>query len=317
MDIQILLALQNFREATGQCLNSFFAFMTTIAVDYWVIVPALIMFWIVDKRNGLIMLFSSAIGRYVNALLKAAFCVYRPWVRSDAIKPLPEVMSGATGYSFPSGHASSVGNFYGALIIIYRKYKGMCIFFGVMILLTMLSRIYVGVHTPQDVIVGAATGLFAAFAGEKILNWVDKNPDKDWVVLLATVLLMAAGLAYITFKPYPMDYVDGVLLVDPKKMTVDGYKDPGIGFGMILGWFIERRYINFSTEGTKQQKFLRSAVGAIAFVFIYTAVVGPIGKKIGIGIVHFILQAALMVLFMTVYPIIFTKFEKKFPPKEE
>ena len=129
--------------------------------------------------------------------------------------------------------------------------------------------------------------------------------------------MTAALLLFITFKQYPMDYVDGVLLVDPRKMTVDGYKDPGAGFGTILGWFIERRYINFSTEGTKYQKFLRAAAGAAAFIFLYTTVIGPLGKAIGIGIVHFILQAGLIVLFMTVYPIIFTKFEKKFPPKEE
>lgn len=89
MDIQILLGLQSLREALGGTLNTFFAFITTIAVDYWVIIPALIIFWAVDKKKGRILMFSAGIGRYLTALLKTIFCVYRPWVRDPSIKPLP------------------------------------------------------------------------------------------------------------------------------------------------------------------------------------------------------------------------------------
>ncbi len=317
MDIQILLALQNLREVLGSSLNTFFEFITTIAVDYWVILPAMIFFWAIDKKKGEILLFSAGIGRYLTALLKTIFCVYRPWIRDPRIKPLPEVMPGATGYSFPSGHSASTSSLYAALILLYRKYKGLCIFFALMIFITMFSRMYVGVHTPQDVVVGSAIGFAAAFAGMKIVGWVDKNPDKDWVVLVVTIIFMVAILLYIGLKKYPMDYVDGELLVDPKKMTVDGFKDPGTCFGMVLGWFVERRFIRFSTEGTGTQKVLRCAAGSLAYIFILTAIANPLGKKIGVGIVHFIIQAMVPFLFMTVYPIIFTKFEKKFPPKQE
>lgn len=315
MDIQILLALQNLREALGGTLNVFFAFITSIAVDYWVIVPALIIFWAVDKKKGRILMFSAGIGRYLTALLKTIFCVYRPWVRNPAVKPLPEVMSGATGYSFPSGHSASTSSLYAALIVVYRKYKGLCIFCGIMIFITMFSRMYVGVHTPQDVLVGAAIGFAAAIAGWKIVEWVEKNPNKDWVILVITVVVMTATLFLIAFKKYPMDYVDGKLLVDPKKMTVDGFKDPGTCFGIILGWFIERRFINFSTEGTTYQKVLRCVVGAFAYVFTLTVIINPLGRAIGNGLMHFLLQTIQPLFFMTVYPIIFTKIEKKFAPK--
>ena len=316
MDIQILLGLQELREALGDVLNTFFAFITTIAVDYWVIIPALIIFWAFDKKKGRMLLFSAGIGRFLTATLKSIFCVYRPWVRDPAVKPLPEVMSGATGYSFPSGHSASSSSLYAALIVIYRKYKGLCVFCVVMILLTMFSRVYVGVHTPQDVLAGAAIGFVAAIAGVKIVEWVDEHPDKDWVVLVVTAVLMVALLAFISLREYPMDYVDGKLLVDPKKMTVDGFKDPGTCFGMILGWFIERRYIGFSTEGTTYQKVLRCLVGAFAYVFTLTVIINPLGKAIGIGLVHFALQAVQPLFFMTVYPILFTRIGKRRSLKE-
>ena len=310
MDIQFLLFLQNLREATGGYLNNFFAFITTISVDQWVVVPSLIVFWVVDKRKGLIMLFSNAISRYFVGLTKTLACVYRPWINHPEIKPLEEVMAGATGYSFPSGHSVSSASFYGALIRIFRKNRGLCIFCGFMIFLTMFSRTFVGVHTPQDVIVGCVLGLLAAFLGEKLLNWIDAHPDKDWVVLVVTIIISVIVLIIIRYKQYPMDYVNGELLVDPKKMTVDGFKDPGLGFGLIVGWFLERRFVNFSTEGTVEQKLLRSMVGALAYTFILTAIVNPLGKSIGIGVVHFALQASESILFMTVYPIIFTAVEK-------
>ena len=106
MDIQILLALQGLREAIGNCLNSFFAFITTISVDYYILIPSLVIFWVIDKRKGIYALGSYGLACFGNAALKAAFCVYRPWIRNPEIKPLESVMSGATGYSFPRGGSS-------------------------------------------------------------------------------------------------------------------------------------------------------------------------------------------------------------------
>lgn len=64
------------------------------------------------------------------------------------------------GKSFPSSH--SVNNFAAALTLsfFYRNYKW--IFFSIATLIAF-SRVYVGVHYPFDVIVGAAIGLIISF----------------------------------------------------------------------------------------------------------------------------------------------------------
>jgi len=311
MDIQYLLLLQELREATGGFLTSFFTFITTIGVDYYVAIPALIIFWTIDKKKGAQVLMTWGTSLGVNAALKSTFCVYRPWIRSSEIHPVPEVISGATGYSFPSGHSTSASGFYCGIITVYRKYKGLCIFATAMILLTMFSRNYVGVHTPQDVLIGGATGVVVAILINKVLIWVEENPAKDYMVLIAVSVICLILLCYIYFKPYPMDYIDGQLLVDPKKMTVDGFKDPGIFFGTILGWFLERRFVRFDISGTNYQKLMRCLVGGLLYVFICTAVFGPIGKAIAFGPVYFVLQAAQVTLFMTVYPMVFKWVENK------
>ena len=311
MDIQILLVLQALRQSIGGCLNSFFAFITTIAVDYYIMLPGMILFWAVNKRAGLIGLGSYGAACYGVSTLKSTFCVYRPWVRSSLIEPLPEVMSGATGYSFPSGHSASVSGMYGGLIAAYRKHKGLCTFLGVMIALTMFSRLYVGVHTPQDVLAGLLVGAVGTALVLLAERFVQRYPKLDWVVVVAVTVLCAMLLPYIYFKEYPMDYVDGKLLVDPIKMTVGGFKDPGRLFGVVLGWFVERRWIRFDTNGTPIQKVMRCLVGALLFVFYWTVIMEPIGKAVGIGIVHFFLQASCPFLFMTVYPLLFRRIESR------
>ena len=311
MDIQILLFLQNLREALGSTLNTFFAFITTIAVDHYVIVPALILFWAVDKKKGAFVLTTCGSGFLCNAFLKSTFCTYRPWIRDPAVKPLQEVMSGATGYSFPSGHASSVGSFYSSLIAMYRKYRGFCVFCVVMVLLTMFSRIYVGVHTPQDVLAGAATGVVVTLLLCGISKLLEKKPNADIFVLLAATVVCAVVLVYVRYKPYPMDYVNGELLVDPKKMTVNGFKDPGVFFGVLLGWFLERRFVKFEVNGTAAQKVLRCTVGGLLYIFFSTAIADPIGKAADQSLVYFVTKAAPPLLFMTVYPLIFTKLEHR------
>lgn len=80
-----------------------------MADDYYVIIPALIIFWSIDKNKGANILMTWGASLAIGAFLKAIFCVYRPWIRDSRIKPAQEVLSGATGYSFPSGHSFSSG----------------------------------------------------------------------------------------------------------------------------------------------------------------------------------------------------------------
>lgn len=307
MDISILLFLQNIREAIGGCLNDFFVFISAVAVDYYILVPALIIYWTIDKNKGTRVLCTWGSSLCLGAVLKGTFCVYRPWIKDPRVQPPAEIFAGATGYSFPSGHSFSSGGFWNGLAFAYKENKKLIRFAIVMVALTMFSRIFLGVHTPQDILVGCAISLICAWGISKVLNWVDANPDKDWVVMLVATVIAAAVLCYLKFKSYPMDYVDGKLLVDPKKMSVDGFKDPGLAYGIILGWFLERRFVKFDTAGTTEQKLSRAMVGGLIAVFWYLAVAKPIGKACNMSIVYFICQASTPILMMAVYPLFFKK----------
>lgn len=68
------------------------------------------------------------------------------------------------GYSFPSGHSLTAMCFFGILIYLVMRYVSgfwryfLISVFGLLILLSALSRLYLGVHYPIDVIAGLLLG---------------------------------------------------------------------------------------------------------------------------------------------------------------
>ena len=110
------------------------------------------------------------------------------------------------------------------------------ILFAAFIVLTMFSRNYLGVHTPQDVCVGLGVSVLSLFFTAKLFRYLDAHPEKENRLLFAGFVFCCLALVYITLKPYPMDYTaGGKLLVDPQKMMNDGYGDTGkmMGFNYI------------------------------------------------------------------------------------
>lgn len=307
MDIQYLLLLQEFREAIGGALNAFFLQISDLSYGIFIWMLACILFWAVDKKNGEFLFLNIGFSRFFMQLLKLTFCIYRPWIRSDKIVPVET----ASGYSFPSGHSVTAAANYGTVMERYRKYEPLCIFMGFMILLTMFSRNYIGVHTPQDVVVGAALGLIVVFAGAKVWEWVEKNPNRDYIIPCAGIVLTALFLVYISLKSYPMDYAEGKLLVDPGKMMKDGYKDAGRLLGVTLGWFLERRFVKFSMDVSALKKVTRCAVGVLLLILYESAVMPAVADAFGSSWVNFFLTFAELLLLLVIYPFCFSRIEMR------
>lgn len=82
-----------------------------------------------------------------------------------------------TGYSFPSGHAMGSIAFYGFIIFLLSKSKinkNLKIFLSIIIGLTIfligISRIYVGVHYPSDIIGGFLLGYIILISSIEFLT---------------------------------------------------------------------------------------------------------------------------------------------------
>lgn len=109
------------------------------------------------KKDALIFSFILFFGIALNLLLKMLFQRPRP-----TLLPLAEEST----YSFPSGHAMNSFIFFTCLsFFIFRKMKNTKLKFtliaisSILIGLIGLSRIYLGVHFPSDVVAGYIAGL--------------------------------------------------------------------------------------------------------------------------------------------------------------
>ena len=129
-------------------------------------------------RHGAILFTITTVGSSVLlVMLKLAFRRARPEPFFDTILP--------SSYSFPSGHSLASFCFYGALAVILtdrteKLWQQIIVWILslAMILLIGISRIYLGVHHPSDVIAGYAVAFIWVMTiaiGDKLIH-ARKNP---------------------------------------------------------------------------------------------------------------------------------------------
>lgn len=129
---------------------------------FWIAVCILLIFIKKTRRIGIVAAVSLAISALiVNVILKTQVMRIRPYVLEQGLRLITKMPS---DYSFPSGHASA--SFATAVVLFKGLPRYMGITALVLAFLIGLSRLYVGVHFPTDVLAGAAIGIMAA-----LLTW--------------------------------------------------------------------------------------------------------------------------------------------------
>ena len=109
----------------------------------------------------------------------------------------------------------------------------------------------------------------------KLLDWISNHPTKDTLVLCIGTAVAISIALYAVFKSYPEDYDElGNLLVDGAKMANDTFKGVGWCVGFLVGWVLERRYINFSTDVSMMTRITRLATGLLGY-YILSLVINP------------------------------------------
>ena len=312
MDLQFLLFLQELRLSAWSLFNEFMLMITNFAPTGAVVIGVMI-FWGLDRMLGYWLIANSIGGILLNNILKLTACVYRPWIRFPELTPHPGAIEGATGYSFPSGHTQIASSFFGSLAYAIRqKHRVIAVLCVIMILLTGFSRNYLGVHTPQDVLVSLVSAAVLIAVNRYLFKKMKDNPTLQGKVIAAGSVITVLCILYITFKSYPMDYADGALIVDPVRMKEDGYAAAGGALGSLAGSFIELRYIRFTTSGTPGRKILR-LIGGIPFIALLMLVIkNPVYSLVGRSAGHVVIYFVLALYIIAVYPAVFTSIRRKY-----
>ena len=271
MDIQYLLWLQDFRGSISDAWTPFMEWVSMFATTYLILFPVF-WYWNRDKRQGLYTMTAYYLCMVFTPLIKLTACVYRPWIRDSRVLPAGDSITTATGYSFPSGHTTTAGPLAGGMAVSLwrdRRSRWCSVLLVVFVLLTAFSRNYLGVHTPQDVFVALCLTALSLFVTAKLFAYLDEHPEKEDLLLLAGFVFCWVGIAYISFKSYPMDYdANGKLIVDPQKMMNDGYGDLGKMIGFLLARYAEKHWIRFKPLAPGVLNTALCLVGLIPMVYL-------------------------------------------------
>ena len=304
MDISYLLWWQDFRDATHGVFNPLMEGISAFSVSYLILLPAFL-YWCWDKRRGLLTLASFCLCVAVAAVIKLTACVYRPWIKDPRI--IPAVKSLPSSYSFPSGHTSMGTPLYlGSALILWQKKwtKILALLCVLLAILNPLSRNYLGVHTPQDVCVGFLLSIACLCVVWKAGAYFQKHPEKENICLGAVFVAGILALIYLLYKPYPMDYVNGKLLVNPHKMLKSAFEGMGVLMGFCAARYIEKTWICFKETGLHLKGIICGLAGLVPLFLFLTYANQPFKHLLGAQWGRFAWSAGLMLYIVALYPLV-------------
>ena len=285
-------------------LNELMLAVTELGGELPFLVIAMIVFWCVDKRRGYYVLAVGYLGTITNQFMKLLFRVPRPWVLDPEFTILEQAREGASGYSFPSGHSQTAVGTFGALARS-TKAKWLRAIFLVPVVLVPFSRMYLGVHTPADVLVGAAVSAVYLVILYPVV--FDKDGKGIPVLLAVMTVLAVAFLCFAEFWPFPAD-IDGHNLASGAKSA---YTLAGTMVGLIIVYILDEKYIKFKTDAIWWAQLLKVVFGLLCVFAIKSGLKGPIddlcgGHMIGRSVRYFLI----VIMAGVVWPLSFTWFSK-------
>ena len=142
---------------------------------FWIAVTLFMLIFKKTRKTGFVMALSLIFGLVVgNLTLKPLVARERPYTIDTHVKML---IDGLSDYSFPSGH--TLACFECAVSLVLCRYKKWGSAALALAFLVAFSRIYLYVHYPTDVIVGAILGTAFAFCAYYIVNKAYKKYEKS------------------------------------------------------------------------------------------------------------------------------------------
>lgn len=276
-------------------LNSLMALLTELGGETVFLAMTLYLYWCVDKRQGIYLLAVGYVGTLANQFMKITCRIPRPWVRDPNFTIVESAREAATGYSFPSGHSqSSVGTF-GSIAACTRRKWARILSIAVCVLVPF-SRMYLGVHTPADVLVGSGMAVALVFLMKPIVFGRD---GRNLPILFAVMIVMGiAFVCFMEFFPFPED-IDPH---NPESAVKNSYTLIGALLGMIVAYYFDERYLHFPTEGTATAQALKMVIGAVLVLAVKSGLKPPLdalfaGHMIARAVRYFLVVIAAGVLW--------------------
>lgn len=261
-------------QGSGAWLEAPMHFFSFLGSEEFFVLALPVLYWSIDAalglRIGLILLVSAGF----NDALKMALHTPRPYWFSPQITPL----AAETSFGLPSGHSQNTVAIWGSLAA-YIGRRWLWPAAGAVMFLVGFSRMYLGVHFPQDVLLGWGIGALLLWAFTRYwtpaANWL-KNQTPGKQILLAagiSLLIVIAGtLPYLGLSgwTFPPDWAGNAVragdpLPDPVSMR-GLLTSAGTFFGLAAGLVWMNSQGGYQASGPAGKRVLRLLIGLLGIL---------------------------------------------------
>lgn len=205
-----------------------------------------VLYWNIDHANGARLAVLFIASTYINIIAKVLLGQPRPYM----VDPRVLMLDNAAGGGLPSGHTQAVTVVWLYLATRYHR-RWLWAVCAAFVTLVPLSRVYLGVHYPSDVLGGFLLGLAL------LALWQLEVPVERWLtrhrMLWSFLLILALPVLAALSAPFGDE---AFLLL-------------GAGTGFCLGLTFERRWLRFRRASSLLQHTLRLGVGAAPALLLY------------------------------------------------
>ena len=306
-------------QAMGEWLETpmvFFSFLGS--EDFFLFVLPLV-YWCIDAglgfRIGLILLASTSI----NGIFKMAMHGPRPYWMSANVQG----MASETGFGIPSGHAQNAMSVWGIMAArIGRTWAWVAA--GAIALLIGVSRLYLGVHFPHDVLFGWLLGALLLWAFLRFWDPVAarlKQMSLRGQVTAAfgaslAIILLAAPVFFLSRGfIVPEEWIANAMRDGgeaPNPLSLAGaFSAAGTLFGLSAGFAWDRSRGGFSAAGPLGKRVFRYVVGFLGVAILYFGLkaVFPAGEDMLAFVFRYIRYAMVGIWISAGAPWVFSKLQ--------
>ena len=240
--IAVILWLQQLRPA----FDGIFEAITFTGDEMFFLLFLPLVYWCLDRRTGARLTLIYLTSVYVNAAAKFIAGQPRPYQYDIAVWAYKHVAMGG----FPSGHTQNAVVVWGYLASQIRR-KWAWIVAGALMVLVPLSRLYLGVHFPHDLLGGYIIGAIVLLL---FLRWEQQGELRLARLQLREQLALAIGVPVLLT----------VLFLHEDGVTVSATL-----LGMSTGFVLQPYWIGFEAQDVWWKRVVRYALGAAVMVGLW------------------------------------------------
>jgi membrane-associated phospholipid phosphatase len=317
--VDLILNLQSL----GSWLVAPMNVITVAGSSALLLVITAIIYWCVDTKWGLRLAVTMALTVAINEILKVAIHDPRPYWYDPRVQLLT---SPHGSFGIPSGHSATALAGWGLLAVFLATGWGWLIA-AALVLLVGLSRVYLGVHFPSDVLAGWAVGALIAVLvlqlEGSVLARTRRTPEVTQIAIVLAVTLLLATLSVfvnqsvIASWQLPNEWIENAARQAPnhtlEPLSVKNVvASTGILSGLLVGAIVLNARGGFDVRGSRGQLLRRFIVGILGVLILWLGLdelfgLVPGGEGLLAHLLHYLRHTLLGMWVTALAPAIFIR----------